>query len=210
MLEQNEQSRFFVVVDLAAVVVSPGHAGEAISAVRVDGAAKVDVRALPVAPVGIDKAREKIFLQAVLEIEAKDRAQAKSLASTGISSMDAGVEVTVIGCQAYSVLPPEDIAHIGKRVMKFPGVIRYLKALDQANGAAPTESDRALMRAYRHEFAASSRLQNILRSLAGPQRDNARPTRADYVRFDEIMRDISRKPGVLALFSGLEGQDNSK
>ena len=208
MNESIKQSRFFVVADLAAVVEIPRRAGEAINAVRVEGAAKVDVRALPVAAVPIDKTRERIFLQAILEIEAKDRAQAKSIASDGISSLDAGVEVTILGCLAYSVLPPEDIAHIGKRVMKFPGVIRYLKALDKANGVAPTESDRAQERAYRYEFAASAQLQNILRALSGPQRDNARPTRADYVRFDEIMRDISRKPGVLALFSGLESQSN--
>ena len=73
--------------------------------------------------------------------------------------------------------------------------------MGKASGTVPTENDRIKAQRYMQEIGASAELQTIMRSLFPAAQRHARPTRKDYVRFNQIMEDLSRQPGVMAVFA---------
>ena len=198
-------TRFFVGVDLSVEVASEDEKSAfekaRNSVIAHDEAALIAVRILPVSPLNPSPGVYRVLLQAVMEISAADQAAADVFAERAATTSKSALSAQKLAHFAYPVLPPEDLTNIGERIRKLPGVIRFLTASAKSNGATPTEADQRLAQMYMREVGGSAEMRTIMRALATAEHFDARPALKHYVRINQIMDEISHRPGVLAIFS---------
>lgn len=202
-----KRDRYFVGFDIR-LAVAAGDAGAAretaLGAVGIRGkAAPVGIRLAGPGTVAIPgERRYKVFLQVFAEIRSESSERAHADARESLRFGPPAQDPDVTGWFAFPGSSDGELAETAEEIIRLPGAARFIEAAGAAAGVEPTEQDHQRAAAYLREIGASPGLQTIMRSLLPPSVREARPARGDYVRCNEILEEMARQPGVVAVIAG--------